>query len=105
MKGLLFFLVGCIIWSCSTTKQLHQPVTKGLIPVKDSKIYYEAIGQGEPIVLLHAGFLDHTMWQSQVEALRSKYRVITLDMPAHGLSERGKDTLLIADALAIYWIA
>ena len=100
MKGLLLFLVACMIWSCSTTKPLNQSVAKGYIPVKDSKIYYEAVGQGDPIVLLHAGFLDHTMWQPQVEALKSKYRVITLDMPAHGLSERGKDTFLIAEALA-----
>ncbi|HYH16930.1 MAG TPA: alpha/beta hydrolase, partial [Flavisolibacter sp.] len=62
-------------------------------------IYYEVVGKGEPIVLLHAGFLDHTMWQQQVKALKNKRRVITLDLPAHGLSQRGKYTFLIADAL------
>lgn len=89
------------LWGCSGTKYADTSITRGYIPVKDSKIYYEAVGQGAPIILLHAGFLDHNMWQEQVKELKKTYKVITIDMPAHGLFQRGKDTFLMADALEI----
>ena len=99
MKVVCYFLIACCLWSCAVINTSDTSVLKGYIPVKDSKLYYESVGKGDPVILLHAGFLDHEMWEAQVKALKDNYKVITLDMPAHGLSERGVDTFLMKDAL------
>lgn len=51
------------------------------------ELYIEEKGQGEPVILLHGFPLDHRMWQSQVDALSSKYRVITPDLRGMGQSD------------------
>ena len=54
MKRVFYTLVA-ILLCCNMVKA--QPLaTKGFIPIKDSKLYYESTGQGEAIILLHAGF-------------------------------------------------
>jgi pimeloyl-ACP methyl ester carboxylesterase len=41
-------------------------------------------GSGPPVVLLHGFPLDHTMWQSQIEALSTQFRVIAPDLRGFG---------------------
>lgn len=47
---------------------------------------WEEVGQGTPVVLLHAFPLNRSMWASQREALSSRYRVLTPDFRGHGES-------------------
>jgi 3-oxoadipate enol-lactonase len=47
---------------------------------------YSDDGSGPPIVLLHGLEMDRSLWDYQVEALRHRYRVITIDAPGHGES-------------------
>lgn len=49
-------------------------------------LHYEVSGTGAPIVLIHAFSLDRRMWEPQLEALETRYRVIRVDMRGHGLS-------------------
>lgn len=42
---------------------------------------------GFPVVLTHGGSMDHRMWDSQVEALSTGYRVFAHDVRGHGLSK------------------
>jgi hypothetical protein len=39
--------------------------TMGYIELGDGKLYYELAGDGEPLVLSHAGFVDSRMWDDQ----------------------------------------
>ncbi|MDR9797637.1 alpha/beta hydrolase [Aeribacillus pallidus] len=48
--------------------------------------YYTDVGKGEPVILIHGVGLDLTMWEQQVYALSSQYRVISYDMMGHGKS-------------------
>ncbi|MFE0425422.1 alpha/beta fold hydrolase [Streptomyces sp. NPDC058953] len=41
-------------------------------------------GTGEPLVLLHGGFLDSAMWEAQIEAFARSHRVIAPDLRGHG---------------------
>lgn len=50
------------------------------------KLYYEADGQGEPLVLLHGGTMTHDMWSPWVNDLSKAYRVISVDLRGHGQS-------------------
>ncbi len=39
------------------------------------------------LVCTHGGAMDHRMWDSQVGALVKAYRILTWDLPGHGLSK------------------
>ena len=42
------------------------------------------VGVGAPVVLVHGFPMDHTIWQSQIDALSSHYRVIAPDLRGFG---------------------
>lgn len=79
--------------------------------VQGNRLYFEdSGGSGPAVVFSHGGFLDHTIWQPQVEALSGDYRCITWDERAHGMSEcnspfdywdAAKDVFGILDALEV----
>jgi pimeloyl-ACP methyl ester carboxylesterase len=57
------------------------------IHYKNTKISYTDQGKGTAIVLLH-GFLENqTMWNAFVPEFSKKYRVITIDLLGHGLTD------------------
>lgn len=74
---------------------------KGYIRAGQLNIYYEKSGKGPAIVLLHAGYMDHTMWAKQVAALAATYTVVTIDQPRHGLTQGSDSVTRIADILRI----
>ena len=39
-------------------------------------LYYEEVGSGKPVVLVHGTLCDHTVWRPQADALSAKYRTI-----------------------------
>ena len=51
------------------------------------KLYYEVAGEGEPLVLGHAAFLDSGMWDGQWLEFSKHYRVIRYDMRGFGKSD------------------
>jgi pimeloyl-ACP methyl ester carboxylesterase len=53
----------------------------------NGKIYYSDIGEGEIIVLLHGYFETSDIWSGFAKKLASRYRVISVDLPGHGLSK------------------
>jgi pimeloyl-ACP methyl ester carboxylesterase len=55
------------------------------------KIYYEAAGQGFPVLLSHGYSSTTRAWQGQVDALKDRYQVITWDMRGHGQTDSPED--------------
>jgi hypothetical protein len=72
-------------WSRASMFEVVQ-VTSGYIPVSYGTLYYEEAGDGLPLVLIHSGYVDRRMWNTQFTALSRDYRVIRYDVRAHGLS-------------------
>lgn len=65
----------------------NQPrVESGSVPVNGARLAYDAVGAGEPLVLVHAGIADRRMWDDQVSAFAGRYRVIRYDMRGFGES-------------------
>jgi pimeloyl-ACP methyl ester carboxylesterase len=58
----------------------------GFAEVNGTRLYYEAAGSGEPVVLVHAFTLDTRMWDDQFEVLARDYRVIRYDARGFGKS-------------------
>lgn len=58
----------------------------------ETKIFYQDIGEGKPVVLIHGWPLDNTMWAYQVAALaKAGYRCIAYDRRGFGKSDKPAD--------------
>jgi pimeloyl-ACP methyl ester carboxylesterase len=102
MKKISFILCSWlyICTSCNNQSTTEDSAKKsGTIQAGGFQVYYEREGKGEPILLLHAGLQDHTMWKDQVGELSKHYTVITIDQPFHG-NTIGNDTVtLVSDII------
>lgn len=56
------------------------------IDLPGGHLAYTEAGSGELVVLLHAGFVDHTMWEREITHLARRCRVVAPDARTHGLS-------------------
>ena len=56
----------------------------------DADIFYEVLGSGAPVVLLHPFPANHELWKPAAQALISHYRVILPDLRGHGDSSVGE---------------
>lgn len=80
--------------------------TKGYdltIEMNDFILSYDDVGEGRiPIVFLHGFPFDKTMWEKQIEFLKTSYRLIACDIRGFGKSKDEKSLLnmdLFADDL------
>jgi pimeloyl-ACP methyl ester carboxylesterase len=64
----------------------------GIVRKGETQFYYEEIGEGTPIVMIHGGLLDRRMWDDQFEVFGRDYRVIRYDVRAHGLTKSSPDS-------------
>lgn len=58
----------------------------GFANINGAEIYYEAVGDGQPMILLHAGIADSRMWRRQTTFFSKRYEVITYDLRGFGRS-------------------
>jgi 3-oxoadipate enol-lactonase len=84
------------------------PADSGWLPVEGGRLYYETLGQGAPVVLLHGAFGDRRMWDDQLAALAEDFRVVRYDHRGFGRSPAPegpyspvRDLLLLLDHLRI----
>ena len=73
-----------------------------------STLYHEITGEGETLILGHAGFVDSRMWDAQWNTFTEKYRVLRFDMQGFGQSgvatqpiSRSEELLTLMDSLNI----
>jgi 3-oxoadipate enol-lactonase len=56
----------------------------------DAEIFYEVLGSGPPIILLHPFPANHDLWKPAARGLISRYQVILPDLRGHGESSVGE---------------
>lgn len=66
------------------------------IPSDDIQLYYEAMGSGFPILLLHPFPVHHEFWTPVAGSVQTRYKLILPDLRAHGRSEVGSGTATMA---------
>jgi pimeloyl-ACP methyl ester carboxylesterase len=64
-------------------------------------IYYEAHGQGPPILLSHGYSATCRMWDGQIAALRDRFHVIVWDVRGHGQSDVPADPTAYSEAATV----
>lgn len=86
-----------LISTCS--EKSHEPqkgealtLKTGFIDVGKTRLYYEEMGAGHALILIHGGLLDRRMWDDQFEAFAKRFRVIRFDVRNHGNSKGVPDT-------------
>lgn len=62
-------------------------MTTGFADIHGARLYYEVTGEGQSLVLVHAGICDLRMWDDQVAAFAEHYRVVRYDMRGYGQSK------------------
>jgi pimeloyl-ACP methyl ester carboxylesterase len=64
-------------------------------------IYYEVHGDGPPLLLTHGYSSTSAMWQGQIDALSSRYKLLLWDMRGHGQSDYPEDPAAYSEALTV----
>lgn len=62
---------------------------KNSVISNDARIWYEVMGSGPDVVLLHAFPANREMWRPVAEMLAERYRLVMPDLRGHGESELG----------------
>ncbi|MEV7452192.1 alpha/beta fold hydrolase [Streptomyces nigra] len=75
-------------------------VEPSFFPSADGDLAYLDTGSGDPVVLIHPGYVDHRAFADQIPALAAHHRVIAPDVRGHGLSANATKPFRWADDLA-----
>ena len=67
-------------------KDAYTFFSSGRVTVPDGELYFESTGEGEPLILIHAGFSDHRDWKYQIKDLGKKFNIIVYDQRGAGKS-------------------
>lgn len=57
--------------------------------IAGTTFHYELAGEGEPVVLLHGGFLDLRQWDLLFPVLATRFKALRLDARGHGRTPLG----------------
>ena len=63
----------------------RQPRT-GFIEANGTRLYYELLGEGHSLTLVHGGYMDSKMWDGQFALFAQDYQVMRYDIRGHGKS-------------------
>src|SRR5215470_6980900 len=93
-SGILLLLLSLLAAACASSPQAFHPATLGEAPllfatIDGHRVAYRAAGRGGPaLVFVHGWACDMTSWKYQVPAFAKTHRVIAIDLPGHGLSDK-----------------
>jgi len=80
-------LLATILLSLSSQQALSQATPEGqTVPLNGIEMYYETVGEGEPLVLLHGFTGTGAAWETIAEEFSAHYRLIIPDLRGHGRS-------------------
>jgi proline iminopeptidase len=68
-------------------------VEEGYKDIYGTKLYYKAVGEGEPILIVHGGpGLEHSYFLPHFNELAKKHTLIFFDLRGHGKSDANMDS-------------
>jgi pimeloyl-ACP methyl ester carboxylesterase len=89
IKITTIFLLMLFIVSCDKSERKLESVPSGFISVNDFKIHYKEYGKGDKtLIFIHGWGCDLNTWKYQFDYFKDKYRVILIDLPGYGQSDK-----------------
>ncbi|MCH7991030.1 MAG: alpha/beta fold hydrolase [Gemmatimonadetes bacterium] len=83
LSGVVFL----VAFASFPTDTLAQRARQGLLTLEDARLFYEVVGTGDPIVVVHGGpGLDHAYLRPGLDALATRHTVIYYDQRGTGRS-------------------
>lgn len=83
----------CIAASSSVEAQRAR---QGMVSMDDARIFYEVVGTGEPIIVVHGGpGLDHGYLQPGLDALANRHSLVYYDQRGTGRSSAALDSATV----------
>ncbi|MEM9820413.1 MAG: alpha/beta fold hydrolase, partial [Bacteroidota bacterium] len=70
------------------SSNMHPAISHHYTTVDDLNIHYLEAGEGEAIVFLHGWPTSAYLWRNILPGLAKKYRVIAIDLPGFGQSDK-----------------
>ena len=67
------------------------PPTSHFTTVNNLRLHYLEAGEGDPILLLHGFPTSSHLWRNVMPELAKTHRVIAIDLPGYGLSDKPLD--------------
>jgi pimeloyl-ACP methyl ester carboxylesterase len=86
----LFLLLSALMLSVSCTQTKIEIRSKGVVLRDDTVVHYREAGQGPVLILIHGLGSSSEAWQRNMESLGKSYRVIAIDLPGYGKSDKPK---------------
>jgi 3-oxoadipate enol-lactonase len=93
-------LVACTSEPKAASRDSVAVVDSGYVAIDGGRLYYEAAGSGEPVILIHGGNLDRRMWDDQFALLQKQFRVVRYDARGYGRSSSADEPFAAHDDLA-----
>ena len=90
----IFSLLCHIMTACSSPSSIPtqfdaiERISINTVLVHDQRIAYLDLGAGLPVILIHGFRGSMWQWEQQQRALSQHFRVLTLDLPGAGLSDK-----------------
>ncbi|MFM8846056.1 MAG: alpha/beta fold hydrolase [Gammaproteobacteria bacterium] len=85
----VLLLIGAVVYRDVPASEVEAkwatPPSKFVV-IDGVRLHYRDEGSGPAVVLLHANYSSLFMWEPWAAKLRDHYRVIRVDLPAHGLT-------------------
>lgn len=91
---------GLALLALATTSAEAQTARQGLLTLDDARIFYEVVGSGEPIIVVHGGpGLDHEYLQPGLDVLATGNTLVYYDQRGTGRSSAAlTDSVISFDA-------
>jgi len=104
LVGALVSIVGFVSAGADSEGETPSPsVTSGYLDVDGGRLYYEEVGSGECIVLVHDGLLHHATWDGQFDEFARTHRVVRYDRRGYGKSDFPTSSYSnVADLLKVF---
>ncbi len=85
--SIILLLVGCGQQKDKRAKvETKLEVVSGIAEVNRTRLYYEVVGKGDPIVLIHGNMGDCRHWDDQFEVFAKSHKVLRYDVRGFGKS-------------------
>lgn len=90
-KIVLLLLVSFTFNSCKEEVKSVGIYKPGVLYRDGAEIHYNIYGDGGATLLfVHGAYIDQTYWDAQVRHFKDEYKVVTVDLPGHGKSGKGR---------------